>query len=116
MGVRFYTNSISTHTKGLDIVLTGRWPIRKSMLEISLAGNYNKTNIYKITDPAKNLPDDSVYIFTLINPEERGRIEQSNPLAKVIVAAKYKTGKWELGTRSIYNGKVVHIFFGDNRS
>lgn len=116
LGVRFYTNSISTHTKGLDIVLTARWPIRKSVLEISLAGNYNKTNIYKITDPAKNLPDDPVYMFTLINPEERGRIEQSYPIAKAIAAAKYKTGKWEFNIRSIYNGKVAHIFFGANRS
>jgi iron complex outermembrane receptor protein len=116
MGVRFYTNSISTYTKGLDIVLTGRWPIRKSMFEFSVAGNYNKTNIYKIADPAKSLPDDSVYTFTLINPEERGRIEQSNPLGKIIVAAKFKTGKWEFIARSIYNGKVAHIFFGANRS
>lgn len=116
MGVRFYTNSISTHTKGFDIVLTGRWPVRKSMLEISLAANYNKTNIYKITDPAKNLPDDPAYMFTLINPEDRGRIEQSNPLAKIIIAAKYKTGKWEFSTSSIYNGKAAHIFFGPNRS
>jgi iron complex outermembrane recepter protein len=116
MGVRFYTNSISTRTNGFDIVLTGRWPVRKSMLEISLAGNYNKTNIYKITDPAKNLPDDPVYTFTLINPEERGRIEQSNPLAKIIGAAKYKTGKWEFIARSIYNGKMAHIFSGALRS
>jgi iron complex outermembrane receptor protein len=116
IGVRFYTNSISTHTKGLDIVLTGKWPIRKSILEISLAGNYNKTKIYKITDPAKNLPDDSVYMFTLINPEDRGRIEQSNPIAKVIAAVKYKTGKWEFIARSIYHGKVAHIYFGANRS
>lgn len=116
MGVRFFTNAISTRTKGLDLIVTGKWPIMKSFIEISLAANYNKTNIYKINNPAKNLPDDSVYIFTLINPEDRGRLEQSNPLSKVLVTAKYKTGKWEWGVQSIYNGKVAHIFSGPDRS
>jgi iron complex outermembrane receptor protein len=55
-GVRFFTNAVSTHTKGIDLVVTGSWPIYKSILEISLAGNYNKTNIYRAIQPAKNLP------------------------------------------------------------
>lgn len=116
MAVRFYTNAISTRTKGIDLVLTGKWPIRKSMLEITVAGNYNKTTIYQVGHPAKNLPNDSVYLYTLVNPEDRGRIEQSNPREKLILAVNYKTGKWQFGVRSIYNGSVAHIFFGSNRS
>ena len=112
-GVRFFTNAVSTRTKGVDLVVTGSWPIRKSIFEISLSANYNKTNIYHVIQPAKNLPDDSVYQFTIINPEERGRLEQAQPLDKIILIVNYKTGKWEFGVRSIHYGKATHIYMGN---
>lgn len=114
--VRFFSNAVSTRTKGMDLVVTGIWPIRKSVFELSFSGNYNETSIYKVSQPAKNLPGDSLHQFTLINPEERGRLEQAQPLYKIILAANYKTGKWELGYRSIYFGKAAHLFSGADRS
>ena len=115
-GARFFTNAVSTHTKGIDLVVTGSWAIRKSMLEISLAGNYNQTNIYRAIQPAKNLPDDSVYQYTIINPEERGRLEVAQPKDKIILLVNYKTGKWEFATRAVHFGKAAHIYLGSIRT
>jgi iron complex outermembrane receptor protein len=115
-GVRFFTNAVSTRTKGIDLVVNSSWPIRESILEVSLSANYNKTKIYRVSQPAKNLPDDSVYQFTIINPEERGRLEQAQPRDKIILVVNYKTGKWEFGTRNAHFGKAAHLFLGSNRS
>lgn len=114
--VRFFTNAINTRTKGIDLVVTGSWPIHKSILEVTLSGNYNKTNIYRVIQPAKNLPDDSVYQFTIIDPQERGRLERSQPLDKIIMAVNYKTGKWKFSARSVHFGKVAHINIGADRN
>lgn len=116
VSIRFFSNAVSTRTKGIDLVATGIWPIKKSILEISLSANYNKTKIYRINNPAKNLPGDSLHLYTLINPEERGRLQEAQPLGKVIMYMNYKTGKWEFGGRGIYFGKAAHIFSGADRS
>jgi iron complex outermembrane receptor protein len=79
------------------------------LLEISLSGNYNKTKIYKIIQPAKNLPDDSLHEHTLINREEKGRLEQGQPLAKIILGIMYRTGKWEFNYRTVYFGNAAHL-------
>ena len=114
--VRFFTNAVSTHTMGIDLVATGTWPIYKSVLDISLSANFNKTNIFGAVQSAKNLPDDSTYQYLLINPEERGRIEQSQPLDKIILTVSYKSGKWEFRARSIHFGKAAHIYMDADRS
>ena len=116
VAVRFFSNAVSIRTKGIDLVATGTWFIRKSVLEISLSGNYNKTTIYRINNPAKTLPGDSLHQYTLINPEERGRLELAQPSSKIVLVASYKTGKWEFAGRSVYFGKAVHIFSGADRS
>lgn len=113
--VRFFTNAVSTNTKGIDLVLTGNWSIGKAVLETSLSANYNKTKIYGAVQSAKNLPDDSLYQYILINPEERGRIEQGQPFDKIILAVNYKTGKWEFAARSVHFGKAAHLFLGSDR-
>ena len=114
--IRFFSNAISTRTKGIDLVVTGNWLIRKDVLEISLSGNYNKTTIYRVDRPAKNLPDDSLHQYTIINPEERGRLEQGQPLSKIVLVVSYKKGKWEFVGRSVYFGKVAHLFAGADRN
>ncbi|MES1219387.1 MAG: TonB-dependent receptor [Bacteroidota bacterium] len=114
--VRFFTNAVSTRTKGMDIVITGQWPVHKSVLKISLAANYNQTTIFREAQIAQKLPYDSIYKYTLFNPEERGRLEHSQPRDKIILTADYKTGKWEFGLHCVHLGKVAHINITNDRS
>jgi len=107
--IRFFANAISTRTKGIDLVVTGNWLFRKSILEISLSGNYNKTHIYEIVQPAKNLPDDSKHLNLVVNREERGRLEEAQPLSKIILGIEYKKGKWDFNFRTVYFGKAARL-------
>ncbi|MEJ7739492.1 MAG: hypothetical protein WKF97_18875 [Chitinophagaceae bacterium] len=114
--VRFFTNAISTRTQGIDAVVTGTWPIRKSVVEVLVSANFTKTRVYGTTQSAKNLPDSVQYKDLLFNVEERGRIEQGQPRNKIILSAIYKTGKWEFATRAVHFGKVASIYNGSDRS
>jgi iron complex outermembrane receptor protein len=106
---RFFANAISTQTRGIDLVVTGNWPIGKSFLETSLSANYNKTHIFKTVQPAKNLPDDAKHQNLIVNREERGRLEQGQPLCKIILAITYKIRKWNFNFRTVYFGKAAHL-------
>ncbi|MBD0294531.1 MAG: TonB-dependent receptor, partial [Flavisolibacter sp.] len=114
--VRFFTNAISTRTQGIDAVVTGNWPIHKSVLEILVSANFTRTRVYGSVQSAKNLPDSVQYRDVLFNVEERGRIEQGQPRNKIILSAIYKTGKWEFATRAVRFGKVASIYNGSDRS
>ena len=105
--VRFFSNAINTRTKGLDIVITGRWFIEKSTLETTLAANFNKTSLYGSIQYAKNLPDDSTYRGLLVNREERCRVEDAYPRDKIIFDLVYKAGKWRFNTNFTRYGKVA---------
>ncbi|HVG40752.1 MAG TPA: hypothetical protein VM888_03995, partial [Chitinophagaceae bacterium] len=107
--VRFFTNAISTRTYGMDAVVTGTWPVQKSVLQILLSFNINKTKVYGAIQSAKNLPDSLQYKDLLFNREERGRIEQGQPRDKVILAIIYKTGMWEFTLRNNRFGKVASV-------
>ena len=104
--VRFFSNAINTRTKGLDIVLTGRWFIKRSSLEATLAANFNQTEIYGTILYAKNLPDNEVYRTLLVNREERCRIEDAYPQDKIILNLTYTTGKWKINTSHFRYGSV----------
>jgi iron complex outermembrane recepter protein len=107
--VRFFTNAVNTRTLGIDAVATGTWPIRKSVVEVSLSANLTKTIVFGKVQTAKNLPDSAQYNSLLFSREEKGRIEQGQPGKKVILSVIYKTGRWEFSTRNIYFGKVASL-------
>jgi iron complex outermembrane receptor protein len=105
--VRFFSNAINTRTKGLDIVITGRWFIEKSTLETTLAANFNQTSLYGSVQYAKNLPDDSTYRSLLVSREERCRVEDAYPGDKMIFDLVYKAGKWRFNSNFTRYGKVA---------
>lgn len=104
--VRFFSNAINTRTKGLDVVLNGRWFIKRSLLEASLAANFSRTIIFGTIQSAKNLPDNDQYRTLLVNREERCRIEDAYPRDKIILNITYTTGKWKLNTSHFRYGSV----------
>jgi iron complex outermembrane receptor protein len=108
--VRFFTNAINTGTRGIDIIINTRWPLNKSILEISLSANFNKTIISGVVQSAGKLPDSSNYKNILFTREDRARIERSQPPDKVILSAGYQKGKWKFITSHIHYGKVAQFF------
>ena len=105
--VRFFSNAINTHTKGLDIVVTGKWFIGKSVIETSLAANYSETNLYDSILYAKNLPDTDKYRKLLVNREERCRVETAYPQSKIILNVSYRIDKWRLNASFTRYGEMI---------
>jgi iron complex outermembrane receptor protein len=108
--VRFFTNAISTRTRGVDIIINTRWPFNASILEVSLSANFNKTIIYGVVQSAGKLPDSSNYKNILFTREDKARIERGQPADKVILSAGYQKGKWKLSTSHIHYGKIAQFF------
>ena len=79
----FFTNAINTETRGLDVVLAGNVPLGKGTLDVTLAGNVNKTSVVGEVQTTSKLPADSLNTNTLFNIEERGRIERGQPRNRV---------------------------------
>jgi iron complex outermembrane recepter protein len=112
----FFTNAINTETRGLDVVLAGNVPLGKGTLDVTLAGNVNKTNVVGKIQTTAKLPNDSLNTNTLFNIEERGRIERGQPRNKVSLSLNYRVGKFGLVVRNTRFGEVATIFNGTDRT
>ncbi|WP_338501510.1 TonB-dependent receptor [Sphingomonas kaistensis] len=86
---QFFTNAIDTRTRGLDVVATSVHNLGAGKLTGSLALNLNKT---KIQGDVRTPPQLSGFGETLLNREERGRIEVNQPRSKIIGTLVYERG------------------------
>lgn len=112
----FFTNAINTRTQGIDVVASTDLRMNKGNLNITFAGNLNKTRLFGPTQTTSKLPADSLNTNTLFNIEERGRIEQGQPASKFALSFNYKINKWNVVLRTIRFGKVATIFNGTDRT
>ncbi|MEO8568609.1 MAG: TonB-dependent receptor [Ginsengibacter sp.] len=112
----FFTNAINTRTQGIDIVTSADLKINNGSLNITLAGNLNKTRLFGDIQTTSKLPPDSLNTNTLFNIEEKGRIEQGQPDTKFALSFNYKINKWNLVFRTTRFGKVSTIFNGTDRT
>ncbi|THD11698.1 TonB-dependent receptor plug domain-containing protein [Metallibacterium scheffleri] len=108
-GGRFFTNAVSTRTRGVDVV--GTYPVQlgdSSTLKFTGGLNYNKTTILSI---APNPPQLGLAGLTLpvIDRTNQGYITNSTPKDKVFLAADWSLGSWRVhgqatryGTWTIY--------------
>ncbi len=112
----FFTNAINTRTQGIDIVTSADLKINNGSLNITLAGNLNKTRLFGTVQTTSKLPADSLNTNTLFNIEERGRIEHGQPDTKFALSLNYKINKWNLVFRTTRFGKVSTIFNGTDRT
>ena len=115
-GVQFITNAINTRTHGIDIVMNGDWRFRKASLGFLLAANFTRTNIFGPIQTTDKLPADSLNTNTLFNREEREKIENGQPISKIILSANYKKGKIGFLTRSTRFGKTSAVYDSDDKS
>jgi iron complex outermembrane receptor protein len=103
------TNAINTRTRGIDIVLNGKWNINNANLGFMLATNFNQTNFFGPIQSADKLPADSINTNTLFNREERIEVEKGQPASKIILSGNYAIGKIGFLIRSTRFGKTTTV-------
>jgi iron complex outermembrane recepter protein len=105
--VMFFTNAINTRTKGVDIVLSSNWKIKKSKLAAIFAANFSMNNIFGEVKSAGNLSPNPQNTNTLFNRFERVRIEKGQPADKIILSLEYRIGRFGFAVRNTQFGRTV---------
>ncbi|GAB4399219.1 MAG: hypothetical protein OHK0053_19060 [Microscillaceae bacterium] len=100
---QFFTNSINTSTRGVDVVLTYQLPIAKTQLDISLTANFNQTTVdNSLNIPAQLQGQELVYF----SPAEQGLIERVNPRQKANLTLNYRLPRWNIMLRNTFFGEA----------
>ena len=108
--VQFMTNAINTKTRGIDMVLNGSWHIRRSIISLTLAANFNRTNVFGPIQTTEKLSVNPQNRNTLFNREEEEKIERGQPRSKTILQLSYKMQNLELLVRNTRFGKTSAVF------
>jgi iron complex outermembrane recepter protein len=104
---QFFTNAIDTKTQGLDAILTFKQALNaKQNLTVNVAANFNKTLIVGDVRTPTQLQGLGE---TLLNREERGRIEVNQPRNKFIFSANYQISKLTLKAQTTRFGEISTI-------
>jgi iron complex outermembrane recepter protein len=104
---QFFTNAIDTKTQGLDAILTFKQALNaKQNLMINVAVNFNETKIIGNVRTPTQLQGLGE---TLLNREEKGRIEVNQPRNKYILSANYQISKLTLKAQATRFGKISTI-------
>ncbi len=108
--VQFFTNAISTTTRGLDVVVSDRIPINSSgsSLVLSAAANVNRTRVTSINGSDKINGDVSL-LSKLFNRTEKSRFESFVPATKINLSGDYTIKKLNVALRTVYFGKVTYL-------
>ncbi|TAN06688.1 MAG: TonB-dependent receptor [Rhodanobacteraceae bacterium] len=107
-GGRFFTNAVSTRTRGLDLI--GTWPVRWMGSELKFTGglNYDKTEIRSIRPNPPQLGLAGLKL-PVINRTEQGRITVNAPKTKAFVAATWQRGRWTARSQLTRYGKFTQL-------
>jgi iron complex outermembrane receptor protein len=105
--VSFFANAINTRTQGIDVVIHGKWQIRKVQLIAILAGNFNQTRLFGDIKVASNLPATDVNKNTLFTNENKAEIETGSPRNKFILSLNFKKEKFGFLIRNTRFDKVI---------
>jgi iron complex outermembrane recepter protein len=105
--VQFFTNAISTQTRGLDIVLSDRFDIgsKGSKLIVTAAANFNETKVQTING-SDVIESDPALKAKLFDRLERSRYEMAVPKSKINLSVNYTSAKWSVLLRSVQFGEV----------
>jgi len=113
--VSFFSNAINTKTKGIDIVLHGKWKIRKAQLIGSLAANFTNTRLFGEIKKVPNLSATTANINSLFDDEQRSDVERGQPRSKIILSLNYQREKIGFIVRNTRFGENAYDF-SDNGS
>jgi iron complex outermembrane recepter protein len=101
----FFANAVNTKTTGIDLVLAGSPRLDKGSLDLTLAANFNKTEVIGDARGTDKIPSDK-FGNTLFNRQERSRLELAQPRNKITFGANYKLGKFGAVLRVTRFGEV----------
>lgn len=99
---RFFTNAIDTRTRGLDLTLSRRSPLRHGRLVTTAALNLNETDVVRVNTAPGLAGKEDIYF----NTRERMFVEGSAPKTKGALAFDFQQSRWSGGLRLIYFGKL----------
>jgi iron complex outermembrane receptor protein len=99
---RFFTNAIDTRTRGVDATVTHRRGAAGGTLNLSLAFNYNETDVRRVNTAPGLAGKEDIYF----NARERLFVEGSAPEIKGVLGGDFRRGAWSLGARFNYFGDV----------
>lgn len=104
--VSFFTNAVKTTTQGLDVVLNSSEKAGKGILDITLALNFNKTQVKDVKTSPVLAADPNLTSGTLFNRLEQGRFEWAQPRNKATLGITYRVSKWTLMARGTNFGRI----------
>jgi iron complex outermembrane recepter protein len=105
--VQFYVNAINTRTKGIDIVLNGRWMLNKTRLELTMAAGFNHNSIYGPIKTTAPVSDTARYRNTLFGVEEITTLERDQPRKKIIFSGNISKGRFGFAFRNTLFGNTA---------
>ena len=106
---QFFTNAIDTQTDGLDAILTYRERINRNPLTLTAALNLNKPTVINGAAGVRTPAQLTGLGETLLNREERGRIEVNQPHNKLILSATYQPGPVTVRVAATRFGEISTI-------
>lgn len=110
---QFFTNAVSTSTKGLDIILAYSPQVGQGRLNLSLAANFNELTIDKVQTNAQLAGKEDTY-FDL---RERYFLRASAPPSKINFTADYGIKKFNFVLRLVRFGeiKLANFEYDENK-
>jgi iron complex outermembrane recepter protein len=105
--ISFFTNHLSTRTKGIDLVLSNKYMFDNNhILNTSLAFTNSSTTITSVKATPDSLKMGASYNVLMIDTISRALIETAQPRTKVLLSVGYQSGKWNTNARLTYFGEV----------
>ena len=109
---QFFSNSINTTTKGIDVISTYGWELGSAgKLDLSIALNFNETSVDKINIASTLLSGKENVYF---DREQRSMVETGNPKSKYNFTANYKIGKFSTMVRTVNFGSISFMSANEN--
>jgi iron complex outermembrane receptor protein len=106
----FFANAIDTKTRGIDLVASYTDKVGKGLLTLTLAANYNKTELNGEPQAGRITPsNDPTLQVRLFGFDEVGRLEQGQPRDKVSLGFTHREGKVTANARVTRFGRVGTI-------
>lgn len=107
---QFFTNAIDTKTQGIDVIMTYKNKFENNNnLTLNFAANFNETVIAAGASGVRTPSQLNGLGETLMNREERGRIEVNQPKSKIVLSSIYQIKKFNIKLQSTRFGEISTI-------
>ncbi|TGE22845.1 TonB-dependent receptor [Hymenobacter metallicola] len=106
--VQFFANAIDTRTRGIDVVANNRLDLGPGRLTLTVAANFNNTEVRKVNSSSTIDADQTGLQNTLFDRQQRGRIETGQPRSKINLTAGYSVGIFSVEARTVRFGSVEY--------